>query len=879
MNEQPTTIRLRDYRPPAYLVETIDLHFDLAEEQTRVTARQSLRRHPQAVGAPALELHGCQLQLQMLRLDGRVLTAADYRIEGEILTILQVPEQFSLEVETLIHPAANTALEGLYLSNDIFCTQCEAEGFRRITFFPDRPDVLARFTTTLVADREKYPVLLANGNRVDGGLLEGGRHFARWDDPFPKPAYLFALVAGNLVKVEDTFVTRSGRKVVLQIWIEERNRDKCDHAMRSLQKAMRWDEETFGLEYDLDIYMIVAVDHFNMGAMENKGLNIFNSKYVLASPQTATDADFQAIEEVIGHEYFHNWTGNRVTCRDWFQLSLKEGLTVFRDQEFAADMTSRAVKRIEDVRLLRNAQFPEDAGPMAHPVRPDAYVEINNFYTSTVYNKGAEVIRMYQTLLGRDGFRRGLVLYLQRHDGQAVTVEDFLAAMAEANGTDLGQFMRWYTQAGTPLVKVTRQWDAATGTLTLTCTQSTPPTPGQPSKEPFHLPLTVGLLANDGRDLPLQLAGEDATAGPTRVLELRQAAESFRFTGLPAGCVPSVLRSFSAPVRLETDLSEEETAFLFAHDSDSFNRWEAGQQLATRMLLRLIAEQRSGRPIVIDPTFLQAFRRALGDPAADPALLSLALSLPTEIYLAEQLTEVDPEAIHQVREAIRHQLAEALRPEFLRGYGAGTETTPYSPEPAAVGRRSLKNLCLAYLMTLGDEQARALCLTQYRQGNNMTDVLAALSCLAQTDLAERPEVLADFYSRWQTEPLVVDKWFTLQATSRRSQTLVEVEELTRHPAFSRKNPNRVRALVGAFAQANPARFHTSDGAGYRFLADQVLALDPLNPQVAARLVSPLSRWRRLEAGRQAMMQKELQRIAAAPGLSRDVYEIVSKSLA
>ncbi|MFA5516632.1 MAG: aminopeptidase N [Desulfuromonadales bacterium] len=880
MTSEPKAIRLDDYRAPAYLVEEVELDFNLDESATRVLSRQNYRRNPAADDAPAaLVLYGCQLRLTALRLDGRALAAADYAIEGETLTIPTVPERFVLEVETVIDPAGNTALEGLYLSSGIFCTQCEAEGFRRITWYPDRPDVLARFTVTLRADRQKYPALLSNGNIVASGRLDDGRHFVRWHDPYPKPAYLFALVAGRLSKAEDTFVTRSGRQVTLQIWVEERNHGKCDHALRSLREAMRWDEETYALEYDLDIYMVVAVDDFNMGAMENKGLNVFNSKYVLASPETATDADFQAIEEVIGHEYFHNWTGNRVTCRDWFQLSLKEGLTVFRDQEFAADMTSRAVKRIDDVRLLRNAQFPEDAGPMAHPVRPAAYVEINNFYTSTVYNKGAEVIRMYQTLLGRDGFRRGLELYLRQNDGQAVTVEDFLAAMAEANGADLSQFMRWYTQAGTPVVHVERKWDAAAGALTLTVRQTCPPTPGQAEKEPFHIPLAVGLLDAAGNDIPLRLNGEAAANGVTRVLELRRAEEIFRFVDLPAAPTPSLLRGFSAPVRLESDLSEEETAFLFAHDSDSFNRWEAGQQLATRMLLRLLEDWRAGRPVTADPLFGHAFRRALGDRQADPALIAQALLLPTETWLGEQMAVIDPEGAHAVREAVRRQLAGELRDEFLAVMDENATPGAYSVEPATVGKRSLKNVCLGYLMALAEDAIVARCRQQFERADNMTDVLAALAALANYDGPERAAALAEFYERWRHEPLVVDKWFTLQATSRLPGTLDEVVRLTAHPDFTLKNPNRVRSLIGAFAQGNPVRFHAADGAGYRFLTDQVLALDPRNPQIAAHLVSPLSRWRRFDANRQQLMKEELARIAASPGLSRDVFEIVSKSLA
>jgi aminopeptidase N len=875
----PQAIYLRDYSPPAYLVETVDLHFDLGDDLTLVRSRLALRRNPDHCrGENTLVLQGRSLALRGLRLDGRPLTARDYRLDDETLTLAGVPEAFVLEVETAIRPRENTSLEGLYQSSGNFCTQCEPQGFRKITYYPDRSDVMARFTTTLVADR-RFPVLLANGNLVETGNLPGGRHFARWEDPFKKPSYLFALVAGDLVKIEDRFHTRSGREVTLQIYVEARNADRCAHAMSSLQKAMAWDEETYGLEYDLDIYMIVAVDDFNFGAMENKGLNIFNSKYVLARPDTATDADYQGIEGVIGHEYFHNWTGNRVTCRDWFQLSLKEGLTVFRDQEFSADMTSRSVKRIEEVRLLRNTQFPEDAGPMAHPVRPASYVEINNFYTATVYNKGAEVIRMYHTLLGDAAFRSGLALYLRRHDGQAVTTDDFLAAMAEAGEIDLEQFRLWYSQAGTPELAVECVYDEERRTLTLTVRQSCPPTPGQAEKAPFHIPLALGLVDRSGRDLPLQLEGEAIPEAGTRILSLHRAEETFCFINLPEAPVPSLLRNFSAPVRLKTDLDDNDLAFLMARDNDPFNRWEAGQQLSTRLLLRQVEAFGRDETLVLDPLLPGAFRELLGDPGADRALIALALTLPSETFLAEQVQVIDPSAIHEVREFFRRQLATDLRQDLLAAYTDHQEDGPYGPDPVAVGRRALKNLALSYLMTLDDPALRSLCLGQFKRADNMTDVIAALGALAGSATEEGAAALEDFYRRWQNDPLVLDKWLSLQATSKRTDTLAEVRRLLGHPAYNGKNPNKVRALVGAFCQGNPARFHDRSGAGYAFCADQVLALDPVNPQVAARLAGAFSNWRRFDPKRQALMKEELERIAAVAGISRDVYEIVLKSLA
>ena len=874
------TICLQDYTPPAFLVEQVELHIELDPAATVVQACLQLCRNP-ATAAPAapLRLDGRQLELLDIALDGVPLAPGAYLLDPEGLTIPAVPASFQLDTTVRINPAANTALEGLYHAGGIFCTQCEAQGFRKITFYPDRPDVMARFTVTVSGDRDLCPVLLANGNLAASGPGAGGRHFATFVDPFPKPSYLFAVVAGPLAASEDRFITTSGRTVKLQIFVEPANLGRCGHAMTALKNAMRWDEATFGLECDLDEYKIVAVDDFNMGAMENKGLNVFNSKYVLADPETATDNDFQGVEAVIGHEYFHNWTGNRVTCRDWFQLSLKEGLTVFRDQEFSSDMGSRAVKRIMDVRLLRTGQFPEDAGPMAHPVRPEAYVEINNFYTATVYNKGAEVIRMYQTLLGAPGFKRGLRLYLERHDGQAVTTDDFLAAMVDANAADLAGFRRWYSQAGTPHLAITGSFAASAGEYTLTVRQSCPPSPGQPVKEPFLVPLAVGLLGADGRDLPLQLAGEAAPAGTTRVLRVAAAEQSFRFIGLPSAPVPSLLRGFSAPVRVDFAYRSEELAFLFAHDSDPFNRWEAGQRLATQVLLAVIATLQAGDEPQVPASFVAAFRAALTDRQADPALLALALTLPGEIELGEALAVADPAVVHAARQQLRQTLAATLAGDFAAVMAAMRNSGPYSLEPAAIGRRSLKNLCLTYLALGETAEMAAACAEQYAAADNMTDRMAALACLANSGMPPREAALADFYQRYQGEPLVIDKWFTVQATSCRPDTLPQVATLLTHPAFTMKNPNRVRALVGAFAHGNPVRFHDPGGAGYAFLADRVIELDPLNPQVAARLVSALSRWRRYDAGRQELMRTELERIQAQPQLSRDVGEIVTRSLA
>ena len=873
------TIHQKDYTPPDYLIETVELCFDLKPELTRVVSRLSVRaNYDRSAGVRPLVLDGEELRLVSLKLNGEEIPATRYQLTEERLALPGPPESFTLEVTTEISPQANTALSGLYASGPMLCTQCEAEGFRRITYFLDRPDVMAAYTVTLRADQKSCPVLLSNGNRVAQGELQEGRHFATWHDPFKKPCYLFALVAGDLVHSADRFSTMTGRQVNLEIYVEEKNRGKCGHALRSLERAMRWDEEKFGREYDLDTYMIVAVDDFNMGAMENKGLNIFNSKYVLASPESATDEDYQAIEEVIGHEYFHNWTGNRITCRDWFQLSLKEGLTIFRDQEFSADMESRPVKRIADVKALRSAQFAEDASPLAHPVRPESYVEINNFYSMTVYHKGGEVIRMLCALLGQDGFRSGMDLYFERHDGQAVRVDEFVQAMADAGGRDFSQFMRWYDQAGTPLLTVSDSYDEQARSYTLTVTQSCPATPGQPEKKPFHLPLAMGLLGRDGREFALRLAGEANASGSTRLLELRQETESFRFLDIDCRPVPSLLRNFSAPVKLDYPYSEADLNLLMTHDSDPFQRWEAGQIQGVRLITALVADYQAGRPLVVSDHFVAAFGELLADAKQDRAFLAEALTLPAESYLAEQLEVIDPVAIHAAREMVRATLGERLRGGFLAAREACAPRAPYRPDDGLAGCRKLNNLCLSYLMATGSPEAIALSLAQFQRADNMTDSLGAIANLAGCDCPERVEALGAFYARWREDRGVIDKWFALQATSRLPGTLSEVLALMEHPDFDMRNPNRVRSLVGAFSQGNQVRFHEAGGAGYRFLADQILRLNSINPQIAARMLTPFSRWRRFDPARQELMKKELARILAEPGLARDIYELAEKSI-
>ncbi len=875
----PRATLLADYRPADFLVDRVRLEFDLDEHSTRVRSVMQIRRSPTGAGRP-LELDGQQLELDYLALDDGVLGPGDYELDANRLRLADVPDVFLLEVVTHIDPQNNTSLEGLYRSSGNFCTQCEAEGFRRITFYPDRPDVLAVFTVKLVGDVKSCPVLLSNGNLVGRGVLDGGRHWAEWHDPFPKPSYLFALVAGDLGCIEDEFVTQSGRRVVLSVYAEHHNIDKCGHAMASLKKAMRWDEEVYGREYDLDRYMIVAVDDFNMGAMENKGLNIFNSKYVLAKPETATDRDFRYIEGVIGHEYFHNWSGNRVTCRDWFQLSLKEGFTIFRDQQFSADMGSAGVKRIEDVDVLRTHQFREDGGPMAHPVRPDAYLEINNFYTVTVYNKGAEIVRMLYHTVGGQGFRRGTDLYFSRHDGQAVTTDDFVRAMEDANGVELEQFRLWYSQAGTPQLIIKREHDAATGVFRLDVTQRCPPTPNQTEKSPLHIPIAVALLDETGRALPARLDGEPASAAAeTRVLLLRQPHETFVFIDVPVAPVPSLLRGFSAPVTLQTDLGDEALCFLMAHDTDPFARWDAAQGLARKHMLGMVDRRRAGEPLTLDSGFIDAFGAVLASDTPDRAFLALMLELPSETLLAESMAEIDPQAVHEARRCARRALARAHRARLQAHYETLADPGPYGTDPASVGRRSLRNLCLSYLMELDDESVWQLALTQLADAGNMTDAIAALTTLSNSECPRRVDALAEFYRRWRDEPLVIDKWLSIQACSRHSDTLDVVRSLTGHEAFSIRNPNKVRALLGAFASGNPLCFHRADGAGYRLIGGYVREIDRLNPQVAARLAGAFSQWRRYDETRRELMRAELETTLRASSLSPDVFEIVSKTLA
>ena len=877
--EKPREVFRADYRPPDYTIDRVDLHFDLREEETVVTARLAIRRSEALAGdAPPLLLDGEGLALRAVSIDGEPLARSAYHVDEEGMRIEAPPARFELVTVVAIKPQENTALSGLYKTSGNFCTQCEAHGFRRITYFLDRPDVMARYTTTIEADAQRYPVLLSNGNRVSEEELPGGRRRVVWEDPHPKPCYLFALVAGDLRCHAGSFTTRSGREVALEIWVEPENIDRCEHALRSLQRSMKWDEDVFGLEYDLDVYMIVAVNDFNMGAMENKGLNVFNSKYVLALPETATDDEYEDIEAVIAHEYFHNWTGNRVTCRDWFQLTLKEGLTVYRDQRFSADMTSPAVKRIQDVKVLRAGQMPEDAGPMAHPIRPDSYISMDNFYTATVYNKGAEVVRLYETLLGRDGFRRGMDLYFQRHDGQAVTCDDFLAAMADANDTDLSGMQAWYAQAGTPDLAAEGSWDPASGRYELTLRQSYPGAEAEDPRGPVPIPVRMGLLSAEGEPLPLRLAGEEAGGETERVLLLEEEEQRFVFRDVPSAPVASLLRDFSAPVKLRARRDREELAFLMGRDRDPFNRWDAGQELASALLLEMAAAHGRGEPTSLAPVFVEAFGRLLADPVLDGSLKALALTLPDERVLAQEMEPVDVDAIHAAREQAVAELAAAHRDAFLAAFEAGAPDGPYRIDKASIDRRRLRNAALRYLVATGEERFQAEAFTQFESADNMTDRQAALRLLVDLDVPARTRALEAFYQAWRHDPLVLDKWFALQAVSSLPDTAEQVRGLYRHPDFSLANPNRVRALVGSFAAGNPVRFHGADGAGYRFLADATLALDAINPQVASRMASLFSQWRRYDAGRRDLMRAELQRIADAPRLSKDVFETVGRAL-
>ena len=849
--EQPKTIRLADYRAPDYRIDAVTLDFDLGEEVTRVKARMEIR----GVGGRPLVLDGEDLKLIALALDDRPLSDGDYSLDDTSLTIPSPPAVFTLDIETEIRPAENSKLDGLYVSNGVFCTQCEAEGFRRITFFLDRPDVMAVYTTIIRADGLRYPVMLSNGNKTADQDIGGGRRMVTWRDPFPKPSYLFALVAGDLACFEDRFTTASGRHVDLRIYVEHGKQDRCAYAMDSLKRAMRWDEERFGLEYDLDLFNIVAVSDFNMGAMENKSLNVFNDKYVLADPETATDADYANIEAIIAHEYFHNWTGDRVTCRDWFQLSLKEGLTVFRDQEFSSDQRSRAVKRIADVRGLRAHQFPEDQGPLAHSVRPESYIEINNFYTTTIYEKGAEVIRMIHTLLGEAGFQKGMKLYFERHDGQAVTCDDFVAAMSDANHADLSQFKLWYSQAGTPELTLVGDYDSDSRIFSLTVAQSCPATPGQDHKAPMHIPLRVGLL---------DAAGADMAAD--RLLNVTEARQTFRFEDVDEPRAVSINRNFSAPVLLTMQGAEARRGFLMAHDSDPFNRWEAAQQYATDLIIEGGANDE----------FIDALGRILADRGLEKAFVAQVLALPGEDYLAGRVALYDPPAIHHAREALRRAIAERLGDALRDAYHANQSNQPFSPDAGQAGQRALKNAALSYLAVLDD--MGELVAGQYRAADNMTDRVAALRLLVDMDGPMRAEALDDFHDRFADDSLVLDKWMALQAVSSLPDVLERVTALLDHPSFSLKKPNKVYSLIGGFASGNPLHFHDPAGTGYAFLADRVLELDRVNPQIGARVLAPLGRWQRLDEARQELMKGQLERLLATPGLSRDILEIASKSL-
>jgi len=878
--ETPRPVLLKDYRPPHYLIDAVNLDVSLHQTRTRVCSRLKTKCNPAHPGNPGpLRLDGEMIELEAVRLDGRQLSPREYSRTDAGLTIAGLPrEPFTLETITYCNPEANKALTGLYLSRGVYCTQCEAQGFRRITYFLDRPDILATYTVRIEADLSETPVLLANGNPLERGTLDGGkRHYAVWRDPHPKPCYLFALVGGNLASHASDFTTTSGRKVDLRIYVEPGKEERCAWAMDALKRSMRWDEERFGREYDLNVFNIVAVSDFNMGAMENKGLNIFNDALILASPETATDASFTAIERVIAHEYFHNWTGNRITCRDWFQLCLKEGLTVFRDQEFCADERDATVERIRDVRNLKASQFPEDAGPLAHPVRPGRYIEINNFYTATVYNKGAEVVRMLQTLLGREGFRRGMDLYFERHDGQAATVEDFVRCFEDATGRDLGQFMTWYSQAGTPELVCQLKYDARHKSADLTIAQVLPPTPGEAKKKPLHIPVRVGLLGGNGQDLALALAsGKRLENG---VVELTKRTETFRFKDVPSRPVPSLLRSFSAPVNLKLGLSNSDLEFLMANDSDLYNRWQAAQDYATRVLLEAVKALRAGSRPIRPNAFIAALGVTLADDGLDPGYRAQFMFLPSESELARVIgRDVDPLAIHNARKGLRKAIGTALQDRLLETYRRYEVKGAYSPAPEPAGKRALRNAALAYLTCRGGPDDLARAAAHFANARNATDEVSALAILSELRSPERTKAFESFYERWKGDHLVIDNWFAYQATAPLASALATVVKLTKHPLFSIKNPNKVRALIGAFATGNPVNFNRPDGRGYAFLAERVLEIDAFNPQVAARLLSAFRSWKALEPERRRHARKALQRVAQARPLSTDVVEIVGKML-
>jgi aminopeptidase N len=874
---EPRAIHLKDYSPPPYCVPEVALDFQLDGKATRVKATMQVVRR--AAAAEPLVLDGNGLKLVSVAVDGRPLEASAYAADSDMLTLFAPPASFTLEIVTEIAPAENTALEGLYMSNGIYCTQCEPEGFRSITFFLDRPDNLAKFETRIEADKNVSPVLLSNGNLIESGDLPGGRHYARWRDPFPKPSYLFALVAGDLGHIRDSYTTLTGRPIDLRVYVEHGNEARAEYAMDSLKRAMRWDEEAYGREYDLDIFMIVAVSAFNFGAMENKGLNIFNDKVLLASPETATDDDYARIESVVGHEYFHNWTGDRITCRDWFQLSLKEGLTVFRETGFAGDMRSHAVRRITDVKDLRLRQFQEDSGPLAHPVQPQSYITIDNFYTATVYEKGSEIVGMLKMLVGPEKYRQGMDLYFERHDGEAATVEDFIRCFEDASGRKLEQFRLWYSQAGTPEIRADGTYDSAARTYALELAQSLAPTPGQPEKHPMHIPVALGLIGrSSGKSLPLALDGENAAGPAQRVLELTAPRQRFVFTGIEEEPVLSIGRNFSAPVIIRTQTDAKTRAFLMSRDSDAFNRWESGQQLSTEMLREMIGSVQAGQPAHVDPIYIEALGGVLQRADEDHAFTALMLMPPSESELALASTPIDPEAIHQARLALIRAVAEAHHASLAALYGRLQSRGAFSPDAQSAGRRSLRNAALRFLTVADDDKAAELSDNHYRTSTNMTEATAGLAALARTNHPLRDAAFAHFHDRFRNDPLVLDKWMGLQAMSPQPDTVARVRGLMNHPVFSLKNPNRVRALVGAFAVGNPLRFHDRTGAGYRLLREVVQTLDSINPQTAARMAAAFETWRRYDSERQRLMRSELEAVAASAGLSANLYEMVTKML-
>ncbi|MGH1485949.1 MAG: aminopeptidase N [Cellvibrionaceae bacterium] len=888
-DSQPQTIYLKEYKVPDFFIEKTDLLFDLHEMVTTVTSSLQIKRNPKAKNNNALVLHGQDLELISLSIDGDELSDKEYQLTDESLTVV-IPDTCVLKCVTQIKPQENTSLEGLYKSSGMYCTQCEAEGFRKITYYLDRPDVMSVFTTKIIADKKAYPVLLSNGNLVEQGECEGSstaqRHWAQWSDPFKKPAYLFALVAGDLEFIEDEFITSSGRQVALRIFVENKDLDKCDYAMTSLKNAMKWDEEVYGREYDLDIFMVVAVDDFNMGAMENKGLNIFNTSCVLAKAETTTDTGFQRVEGVVAHEYFHNWSGNRVTCRDWFQLSLKEGFTVFRDQAFSADMASHVVKRVEDVSLLRTLQFAEDAGPMAHPVQPPSFIEISNFYTLTVYEKGAEIVRMLHTLLGEEQFRAGSDLYFSRHDGQAVTIGDFISAMEEASDKSLSQFKYWYTQAGTPTLHCKGKYDEENKTYSLTLKQQLPSTPESKGsdKKALHIPIAMGLIGEAGC-IALHPQGHNLSESNDNtnwVIELTDFEQTFVFTEVNEKPVVSLLRNFSAPVKVVNKYSREDYLRLIRSDSDGFSRWDASQQLAVSIIHELMAQDKSGKEIQIADHLSTGLQAIISDPTLDKAMIALMLSLPSEAYLAEIAETIEVESIHKAREALRFSIANSLREDFLRLYRHLNNTGEvYSPSADAIANRSLKNVILSYLMLLDEPEIHKICIQQYQVANNMTDAMSALRLVVHSDSKDlekdKAAILSQFYEKWQAESLVVNQWLSVQASAPNMTTLSTVKKLLGHESFLLTNPNKVRALIGAFCN-NLVSFHQSSGEGYQFLSEQIVQLNNINPQIAARLLTPLTRWKKYPLKQQKLMKQALEDILSVEDLSKDVYEVVTKSL-